>query len=94
MNWAYLVRCADGSLYAGWTVNLPARLKAHNSGRGAKYTRGRRPVHLVWARQYATKSQAMRAEAWLKQLPKTQKEGLAALHSVPDFCDETVPGAP
>ena len=47
-NWAYLVRCADGTLYAGWTNDLERRLETHNAGKGAKYTRSRRPVTLVW----------------------------------------------
>lgn len=47
-NWAYLVRCVDGSLYAGWTNNLKHRLAAHNAGKGARYTRNLRPVILDW----------------------------------------------
>lgn len=77
MNWAYMVRCADGSLYAGWTVDLEKRLQAHNAGTGAKYTRARRPVHLAWAKSFATKSEAMVQEASLKRLGKPQKEALA-----------------
>lgn len=74
MNWAYLVRCRDGSLYAGWTVDLQARLAAHNNGTGAKYTRGRRPVTLVWAQSHATRREAMAQEARLKQMRKAEKE--------------------
>lgn len=77
-NWAYLARCADGSLYAGWTTDLDKRLAAHNAGTGAKYTRARRPVALAWARGFATKSEAMQQEAALKKLPKAKKEALAA----------------
>ncbi len=76
MNWAYLLRCADGSLYAGWTNNLEKRVKAHNDGHGAKYTRGRRPVQLVYALTFETKAEAMAQEAKLKKMRKEQKEKL------------------
>lgn len=78
MNWAYMVRCADGSLYAGWTNDLEKRLAAHNGGTGAKYTRARRPVALAWASACPTKQEAMAAEARLKRLGKAAKEALAA----------------
>ena len=48
MNIVYLLRCADGTLYCGWTTDMESRLKAHNAGTGAKYTRSRRPVELIW----------------------------------------------
>ncbi len=73
-HYAYLLRCADGSLYAGWTNDLPRRLAAHNQGKGAKYTRGRRPAALAWAQGYATQSEAMGMEARLKRMRKAQKE--------------------
>lgn len=76
MNWAYLLRCRDGSLYAGWTNDLPKRLKAHNSGAGGKYTRSRRPVQLAWAESYETRTEAMRQEVALKRMTKAQKEEL------------------
>ncbi|NLW79790.1 MAG: GIY-YIG nuclease family protein [Ruminococcaceae bacterium] len=74
--WAYLLRCRDGSLYAGWTTDLEKRLAAHNAGRGAKYTRGRRPVALVWAEAYENKNAAMAQEARMKRMTKAQKEAL------------------
>ena len=77
MNWAYLLRCADGSLYAGWTNDLEKRVKAHNEGTGAKYTRGRGPVVLAWAQDYPDKSTAMKQEAKLKRMNKAEKEELA-----------------
>ena len=80
MNWAYLVRCNDGTLYAGWTNDLQKRLAAHNAGTGARYTRGRRPVALAFAQAFATKSEAMAFEARLKRLPRAQKEALAAAY--------------
>lgn len=75
-NYTYLLRCADGSLYCGWTNNLEKRLAAHNAGTGARYTRSRRPVELVWYTVSATKQQAMHLEARIKQLRRSQKEAL------------------
>lgn len=76
--WAYLLRCADGSLYAGWTADLVRRVRAHQAGQGARYTRARKGVGLAWAGLYADQRAAMGAEAALKKLPKPQKEALAA----------------
>ena len=76
MNWAYMVRCADGTLYAGWTTDVTARVEAHNSGKGAKYTRGRAPVHLAWAEACETKQEAMQKEAALKRMRRAEKEML------------------
>ena len=77
-NYTYVVRCADGTLYTGITDCLERRLAAHNSGRGAKYTRGRVPVALVYREACPDKSAALRREYALKQLPKAQKELLCA----------------
>lgn len=77
MNWAYLVRCADDSLYAGWTNDLPRRLAAHNAGTGARYTRSRRPVTLAYAEALPDRHAAMVREAQLKALPRIQKQALA-----------------
>ena len=82
MNWAYLVRCVDGSLYAGWTNDLEKRLAAHNQGTGAKYTRSRRPVALAYAQSFPEKSQAMQQEAKLKKMTKPQKETLVQEYSI------------
>lgn len=78
MSWVYMVRCRDGSLYTGWTQNLPRRLAAHNNGTGAKYTRSRGPVALAWAEEAGDKKQAMAREAAVKKLAKPQKEAMAA----------------
>ena len=75
MNYTYLVRCADGSLYCGWTNRLEERVRAHNEGKGAKYTKSRLPVELVYYEAFATKEEAMRREAAIKQM--TRKEKLA-----------------
>lgn len=61
-NYTYMVKCSDGTLYTGWTTNLEHRVKAHNDGEGAKYTRSRRPVELVYYEEYATKAEAMKRE--------------------------------
>lgn len=76
MSWAYLVRCSDGSLYAGWAADLEKRVAKHNEGTGAKYTRSRRPVALVWAQEFQDRQQAMVQEAKLKKMKKQQKETL------------------
>ena len=77
MNYAYLVRCSDNSLYAGWTNNIEKRLKSHNAGTGAKYTKSRRPVTLAYLEEFDTKSEAMKREAALKKMTHQQKEELA-----------------
>ena len=73
MNHAYILRCADGTLYSGWTNNLEKRLAAHNSGKGAKYTKTRLPVELVYFESFDSKNQAMSREAQFKQLSREQK---------------------
>ncbi|WP_308755063.1 GIY-YIG nuclease family protein [uncultured Anaerotruncus sp.] len=76
--YAYLLRCADGTLYAGWTNDPAARLEAHNEGRGAKYTRGRLPVEMVYREAFGTRAEAMRREWELKQMTRAQKLALIA----------------
>lgn len=78
MTYTYILECADGSLYTGWTDHLEKRVAAHNAGRGAKYTRSRRPVRLVYYEEYATAHDAMRREALIKRLPRVQKLALIA----------------
>lgn len=72
-NYVYIVECGDGTLYTGWTNCLERRLKNHNAGRGAKYTRSRRPVKLVYSEVYDTKKEAMRREYAIKQLTRSEK---------------------
>ena len=71
-----LLRCSDGSLYCGWTTDLKRRLAAHNAGKGAKYTRSRRPVELVYWEELEDKSAAMRRERQVKRLSRKGKLGL------------------
>ena len=73
---AYFVRCADGTLYAGYARDAREREKAHNDGRGAKYTRSRRPVTLIHVERFRTKGKALRREYQLKQLTRAEKEAL------------------
>ena len=78
MNYTYMMKCADGTLYTGWTTSVEKRLKAHTEGKaGAKYTRAKRPVELVYYEGYATKEEAMSREYAIKQL--TRKEKLALM---------------
>jgi putative endonuclease len=73
-----MVQCADGSYYTGWTTALEARVRAHNDGRGARYTRSRRPVRLVYWEFQPTRSAAQRREAALRRLSRREKVALAA----------------
>lgn len=75
----YMLRCKDGSLYTGWTNDLEHRLAMHNSGRGAKYTRGRGPLELVYSEELPDKEAALRRECAIKKLRREQK--LALLQS-------------
>lgn len=74
--YVYMLRCADGTLYTGWTSDLARRVKAHNSGHGAKYTRSRKPVTLVYSEEAADKPAALKREYAIKQLSHEQKEKL------------------
>ncbi|KON85888.1 endonuclease [Sporosarcina globispora] len=73
-HYFYVLHCCDGSLYAGYTNDLEKRVKAHNEGKGAKYTRGRGPVELVFSRTFSEKSEAMRAEYKFKQWSRKKKD--------------------
>ena len=83
MYYVYLLRCGDGTLYAGFTNDLARRLGAHNAGRGAKYTRGRRPVELVYWESFSNKSSALRREYAIKRLPRGQKLALIQSAALP-----------
>ena len=76
-HYCYILRCNDGSLYSGYTVDLERRVWEHNnSDKGAKYTRGRRPCSLVYFEEFDNKNEAMQREAQLKKLKKSDKEKL------------------
>ena len=72
-NYTYILKCADGSLYCGWTNNLEKRLSAHNAGTASKYTRTRRPVELAYFEQFETKQEAMSREYHIKRLTREEK---------------------
>ncbi len=76
MNYTYILQCCDKSFYTGWTNNLEKRLLTHNKGKGAKYTKARLPVELVYYEEFETKSQAMKREWEIKQLTHIQKQEL------------------
>ena len=85
--WVYILRCADGTLYTGCTNDLSRRLAAHNAGKGAKYTRSRRPVELVYREEVPDKSAALRREAAIKCLSRGENLALIQrLENAPQPC--------
>jgi putative endonuclease len=88
----YLLRCADGTLYCGWSTDPERRLRQHQAGTASRYTRTRRPVELVYTREFATRSEAMREELRIKGLPARDKRRLwlrataAAPANVSELC--------
>ena len=78
MNYVYLLQCSDDTLYCGWTTNLQDRLAVHNSGGGAKYTRSRLPVQLVYYEEYEDRHEALSREWHIKRLSRAEKEALIA----------------
>lgn len=75
-HYVYLLECADGTLYTGYTTDVERRVQEHNAGDGAKYTRGRAPVELVHVESFPNKPAAMRREYRIKQLSRSEKEAL------------------
>ena len=78
MNYVYILRCRDDTFYGGWTTYLTERIVAHNSGKGAKYTRSRRPVELVYYEEYESKHEAKSREWYIKRMTREEKTELAA----------------
>lgn len=74
IHYVYILECNDKTLYTGWTVDIDKRIAAHNSNKGAKYTRGRTPVNLVYLETFDNKSDALKRENSIKKLSKKQKE--------------------
>jgi len=72
-QYVYIVRCSDGTLYTGWTNDLKKRLRAHNCGKGAKYTKGRSPVSLAYYEEFTDREEALSREAAIKKLTREQK---------------------
>ena len=75
-NYVYILECADGTWYTGWTNDLERRVKTHNSGQGAKYTRSRLPVRLIYSEEYETAVEAQRREYAIKRMKRSGKEKL------------------
>lgn len=76
MNYTYILKCKDDSLYTGWTNDLKKRITSHNAGKGAKYTKARGPVELVYYEEFQTREEAMKREYAIKQLSRKEKEAL------------------
>ena len=78
--YTYIVECSDGTLYTGWTTDLERRIRCHNSGTGAKYTRSRLPVHLRYYEVHNTKEEAMQREYRIKKMSRAEKLALIQHH--------------
>ena len=78
MNYTYILKCNDGTLYTGWTNNIEKRVSDHNAGKGAKYTKVRRPVELAYFETFDTKEEAMKREYQIKQMKRQDKLKLIA----------------
>ena len=76
MHYVYILRCADDTLYTGWTTDVEKRVAVHNSGKGAKYTRARLPLELVYTEEFDDKVEAQKREYAIKQLTRAEKESL------------------
>ena len=76
MNYTYIVKCSDETFYTGWTNDLEKRIEMHNSGKGAKYTKARLPVELVYYEAFDTKEEAMSREWHIKRLSRKEKQKL------------------
>ena len=83
-NYTYILKCADGTLYCGWTNDLEKRLKSHNDGKGAKYTRSRLPVELVYYEEFDTSQEAQKREYSVKQMTRQEKLKLIEKHQKTD----------
>lgn len=79
-HFVYILKCSDDTLYTGWSTDVTARLAAHNAGKGAKYTKPRLPVTLVYQEELPTKSAALRRECAIKKLTRSEKLALIAEH--------------
>ena len=88
LNYTYILECKDGTYYTGWTNNLEKRLKDHNEGRGAKYTKARLPVSLIYYEEFQTKEEAMRREYAIKHMTRSDKENLIKVPSAKCTCDD------
>ena len=78
MNYTYILECKDGTYYTGWTNNLDKRLKDHNEGKGAKYTKARLPVSLIYYEEFQAKEEAMSREYAIKRMTRSEKSKLVS----------------
>lgn len=85
LNYTYILECNDGTYYTGWTNNLEKRLKDHNEGRGAKYTKARLPVSLIYYEEFQTKEEAMRREYAIKHMTRKEKEKIMKMQLTVDI---------
>jgi putative endonuclease len=81
--YTYIARCGDGTFYTGWTDDLDKRAKAHNDGKGGRYTRSRRPVEIIYSEPFASKSEAMSRERAIKKMRRPAKESLIEKERTP-----------
>lgn len=77
MPFVYIVRCSDNTLYTGWALDVTKRVAMHNAGRGARYTRTRRPVQLIYSEELPSRAAAMQREAQIKRYPRARKLALS-----------------
>ena len=84
-HFVYMVECADGTIYTGWTTDLERRMQSHSNGTGAKYTKGRGPVRLLYSEAFPTKGEALRREMQIKKLKREKK-----LELIGKFCGQQV----
>lgn len=87
MNYTYILKCADSTLYCGWTNDLEKRIKTHNDGKGAKYTRSRLPVSLVYYEKFESSVEAQKREREIKKLSRSEKLNLIKNLTKLDTCD-------
>ena len=81
-HYAYMLRCSDNTIYSGYTVNIENRINVHNSGKGAKYTRARRPVKLAYYEEFESKSEALKREREFKKYTHSEKEKIILENSI------------
>lgn len=86
-HYVYILRCANGALYTGYTLNVPQRLAVHNAGKGARYTRAHRPVVLLCCWGFRTRREAMQVEYRVKQLTRASKEALVSGILLPEWLE-------
>lgn len=89
-HYVYVLQCADGTYYTGYTTDVKRRVAEHNAGRGARYTRGRTPVELVYTESWPNRSAALKREAALRRLPRRVKESLASAGPTDTARPETI----